>query len=355
MFKILVINPGSTSTKLAVYDDDREILNETVRHDYDEIKNFEKITDQYEFRKEVIETFLSKNGYPLNSFSAIIGRGGLLDPIPGGIYRVNEKMLEVLKSAKNGEHASNLGALIANELAKEVNIESFIADPVVVDELEDIARISGHADFERKSIFHALNQKQIARTLAENLNKKYEESNIIVVHMGGGISIGAHKKGKVVDVNNALDGDGPFTPERAGTLPLTGLMQLCYSGKYDLSEIKKLLKGQGGLVAYLGTTDAREVQKMIRSGNEKAKVVYSAMAMQISKWIGKMATALNFEVDGIALTGGIAYDNNFLVPWIKERVEFIAPVHVFAGGDEEKALALSALRALKGEQEIKVY
>lgn len=355
MFRILAINPGSTSTKLAIYEDEKEILNENVSHSHEEIKKYEKITDQYEFRKEVIEQFLSKNGYPLSGFSAIIGRGGLLDPIPGGIYKVNQKMIEVLKSSKNGEHASNLGGLIAYELAKTVNIESFIADPVVVDEFDEISRISGHPDYKRKSILHALNQKEIARSLAKKMNKSYEECNFIIVHMGGGISIGAHKKGKVVDVNNALDGDGPFTPERAGTLPLTGFMKLCYSGKYDLSEVKKLLKGNGGLVSYLGTTDAREIQIMIKKGDEKAKLVYSAMAFQISKWIGKMSTALNFEVDGIALTGGLAYDKEFLVNWIKERVSFISDVHVFPGGDEEKALSNSALRALKGEQEIKIY
>jgi butyrate kinase len=275
--------------------------------------------------------------------------------MPGGIYSVNEDMIKYLKSSKYGEHASNLGGLIAYELAKSVDIEAFIADPVVVDELMDIARISGHPDIERKSIFHALNQKAIAMQLAEKLNKDYNDLNLIIVHMGGGISVGAHKKGKVVDVNNALDGDGPFTPERSGTLPLTGVMKLCYSGDYELIEVKKMLKGKGGLVSYLGTNNVQEVKKMIKDGNKKAEAVYKAMAFKISKWIGKMSTAMNFEVDAIALTGGIAYDQTYMDKWIKERVEFIAPVYIFPGGDEERALAMSAYRALKGEQDIKSY
>ncbi|HNY38579.1 MAG TPA: butyrate kinase, partial [Petrotogaceae bacterium] len=278
MFRILVINPGSTSTKLAIYEDENEVLNQTVRHSAAELSGFEKITDQYKFRKGVIESFLSMNGYPANSFSAIIGRGGLLRPIEGGVYEVNESMLLDLKAAKNGEHASNLGALIAYELAKTVQIDAYIADPVVVDEMMDIARISGHPDISRRSIFHALNQKAIARQLAEKIGKRYDDSHLIIVHMGGGISVGAHKDGRVIDVNNALDGDGPFTPERSGTVPLTGLIDLCFSGKYTYDEVKKLIKGKGGLVSYLGTNDAQEVQRMMKSGNNNAAVIYSAMA-----------------------------------------------------------------------------
>ncbi|HOO74891.1 MAG TPA: butyrate kinase, partial [Tepiditoga sp.] len=331
------------------------VLNETVRHSSEELSPFGSISEQYGFRKSVIEKFLNRSGYLLSSFSAVIGRGGLLKPIKGGVYEIDSEMLSDLKNAKYGEHASNLGALIAFQLAKEVGIQSFIADPVVVDELSDEARISGHPDIQRRSVFHALNQKAIARQTAQKIGKKYEDSNIIVIHLGGGISVGAHKKGLVVDVNNALDGDGPFTPERSGTVPLTGLIELCFSGKYDMNQVKKLLKGKGGLVAYLNTNDAQNVQKMINSGDEKARTVYSAMAMQIAKWVGKMSTAMNFEVDGIAITGGIAYDNNFMVPWIKERVEFIAPVFVFPGGEEEKALAMGALRILQGTETVKNY
>ncbi|NUU94899.1 butyrate kinase [Marinitoga sp. 1135] len=355
MYKILVINPGSTSTKLAIYEDDKLLSKDTVRHSSEELAPFEHIADQYEFRKNVIKKFLEESGHSLETFSAIIGRGGLLRPIPGGVYAVNELMKEELREGKYGEHASNLGALIASELANEVGIPAYIADPVVVDEMEDIARFSGHPDYVRKSIFHALNQKAVARSTAKEMGKSYEGVNLIVVHMGGGISIGAHKHGRVVDVNNALDGDGPFTPERAGTLPMTQVMDLAYSGKMTLDEMKKRIKGKGGLVAYLNTNDALEVQKRVESGEEYATTIYKAMALQISKWIGKMAAALNFEVDGIVLTGGLAYDKNNMVKWLKEHTEFIAPIYVVPGGDEEKALAEAALRALKGEEEVKSY
>jgi butyrate kinase len=355
MYKILVINPGSTSTKIAVYEDEVERLKKVIDHDVEELSKFNSVASQYEFRKNIILNFLDREGIILSSFSAIIGRGGLLKPIKSGTYEVNEKMLSELLNAKYGEHESNLGALIAYELAKEINVKSYIADPVVVDEMEAIARISGHPLFERKSIFHALNQKAVARALSQKIGKRYENSNLVIVHMGGGISIGAHKKGKVIDVNNALNGDGPFTPERSGTLPLTGFINLCYSKEYSEKEIRKLIKGKGGLIAYLGTNDVREVVKMIKEDNKKAEVVYSAMAHQIVKWIGKMSAALNFDVDAIGLTGGIAYEKEFLVPWIIEKVQFIAPVHVFPGGDEEKALALAALRIIKGEEEVKTY
>lgn len=355
MYKILVINPGSTSTKLAIYEDEQLISKETVRHTSEELAPFEHIAEQYEFRKEVIKAFLEKAGYPITSFSAIVGRGGLLRPIPGGVYEINELMKEELREGKYGEHASNLGALIAHELASEYNIPSYIADPVVVDELDDIARFSGHPDFERKSIFHALNQKAVARLTANNMRKEYEDVNLIVVHMGGGISIGAHKKGRVIDVNNALDGDGPFTPERSGTLPMTQIIDLAYSGEITLDEMKKRIKGKGGLVAYLDTNDALEVQERVENGEEYATLIYKAMALQIAKWIGKMAAALNFEVDGIVLTGGLAYDRTNMVKWLTEYTEFIAPIYVVPGGDEEKALAEAALRVLNGKEKTKSY
>lgn len=355
MYKILVINPGSTSTKLAIYEDEKLLSKDTVRHSSEELKPFKHIAEQYEFRKEVIKKFLEKAGHHLSTFSAIIGRGGLLRPIPGGVYEINELMKEELREGKYGEHASNLGALIAHELASDYGIPSYIADPVVVDEMIDIARFSGHPDFERKSIFHALNQKAVARLVAEKMKKEYENINLIVVHMGGGISIGAHRKGKVIDVNNALDGDGPFTPERSGTLPMTQVIDLAYSGKMTLDEMKKRIKGNGGLVAYLNTNDALEVQKRVEDGEEYATLIYKAMALQISKWIGKMAATLNFEVDGIVLTGGLAYDKDFMVKWLTEHTEFIAPIYVVPGGDEEKALAEAALRVLKGEEKTKKY
>ena len=355
MYRILVINPGSTSTKLAIFEDDKEVLRDTIRHSAEELAPFEKITDQYEFRKRVIMEFLKKAGYEIKDFDAIVGRGGLVRPIPSGTYEVDDLMLSELREGKYGEHASNLGALIANELANEAGVKAYIVDPVVVDEMMSIAKYSGHPDFTRKSIFHALNQKAMARKVAKELGKRYDQVNAIVAHMGGGISIGAHRRGKVVDVNNALDGDGPFTPERSGTLPMTQLIDLCYSGKYTLDEVKKLIKGKGGLVAYLGTNNALEVQKKAESGDGYAALVYKALAHQVGKWIGKMAAALDFNVDAIVLTGGLAYDSENLVKWIKEMVSFIAPVYVYPGGDEERALAEGVLRVLRGEEKAKRY
>lgn len=355
MFKILVINPGSTSTKLAIFEDERMIKSLNIPHSNEELKPFKKIADQHSFRMEKIEEFLNGTDYSLKDFSAIVGRGGLIRPVEGGTYRINEKMLEELRSAKYGEHASNLGAILAHDLANEIGVPSFIVDPVVVDEMEEVSKVSGHPDFVRKSIFHALNQRAVARQAAMDLSKKYEECNFIVAHMGGGVSVGAHKKGRVVDINNALDGDGPFSPERSGTVPLTSLIDLCYSEKYSFEEMKKKIKGNGGLVSYLDTNSALEVEKMIKNGDEEAELVYRALAYQISKWIGRMIIPLEGEVDAIILTGGLAYDSKYLVSWIKEKVSYIAPVMIFAGGDEEKALAIGTLRVLQGEEMAKIY
>lgn len=353
--KILTVNPGSTSTKVAVFEDEELLSAKTLRHSAEELAVFPRLTDQFEFRARIVEGFLSEVGINPAELSAVVGRGGLLDPIPGGTYKVSEDMLEVVRSCKNGEHASNLGSLIAYEFTKKYGVPSFIVDPVVVDELEPLARYSGHPMFKRKSIFHALNQKATARRAAAQLGKSYDEANIIVVHMGGGISIGAHRRGRVVNVNNALDGDGPFTPERSGTLPLTQLIDLCFSGKYTLEEMKKKIKGAGGLVDYLGTNDGLTVQQRIREGDKEAELVYRAMAYQIAKWVGRMAAVLKGEVDAIVLTGGLAYDEEFMVKWLREHVGFIAPVLVFPGGDEERALAMGALRVLRGLETAKVY
>lgn len=357
MYKILVINPGSTSTKLAIFEDSQLVGEKTLRHSIEEIDAFSTVYEQKDFRKKIILDFLNSQSIKLEDFSAIIGRGGLLRPIPGGTYRVTREMLSDLRAANYGEHASNLGAILAMELSRESDAEvpSFIADPVVVDEMEPVARISGHPDFERKSIFHALNQKAVARSVASKLNKKYEDLNLIVVHMGGGISIGAHMMGKVVDVNNALDGDGPYTPERSGTLPLTSFIKLCYSGKYSYNEIKKLIKGQGGLAAYTRTSDCMEIQKEIGNGNKEWELYYMGMGYQIVKWVGKMAAVLKGNVDAIIFTGGIAYDKNYLMPWMTEKVSFIAPVETIPGGDEELALALAGLRVLDGEEKAFIY
>jgi len=353
--KILVINPGSTSTKLAIYDGENEYLSKTLRHSAEELAPFEKIVDQYEFRENIIKEFLVESGLTINDFAAVIGRGGVIRPIPSGVYSVDETMLDDLRSGKFSEHASNLGAILAYELTKGTDIPKFIADPVVVDELCALARYSGYPSMKRVSIFHALNQKAVAMKAAQEIGKPYEAVNLIVVHMGGGISIGAHKEGKVIDVNNALDGDGPYSPERSGTLPLCSFIDLCYSGKYSKDEMKKNLKGKGGLISYLGVNDAVEIQKRIRDGDKEAGLYYQAMVYQISKWIGKMSAPLKGKIDGIVLTGGLAYDNDHVVKWISEHVSFLARIFVYPGGDEEQALAFAALGALKGSRQIKRY
>lgn len=353
-WRILVINPGSTSTKIAVFDDENEIFKVNISHPVEEIQKYPKIIDQFEFRKEVIMKELARAGIPKESLSAVVGRGGLLRPIPSGTYAVTEKMLEDLKAEVQGEHASNLGAMIADSIAQDLNIPAFIVDPVVVDEMEEIARITGLPMIRRRSILHALNQKKVARQAAADIGKPYEELNLIVVHLGGGISVGAHKKGRIVDVNNALNGDGPFAPERAGSLPAADLVELCFSGKYTKPEIKKLLAGKGGIVAHLGTNDMRAVEEMVRKGDPKATLIIQAMAYNVAKWIGAMATVLEGKVDAVVLTGGLAYYRYF-VDLIKERCEFIAPVYIYPGEDEMKALAEGALRVLKGEEKARIY
>ncbi len=354
MFRILVINPGSTSTKLAVFDDNSEVFKENISHPVNELSKFEKIIDQYEFRKDVIIKVLSNAQFDLKQFSAIVGRGGLLKPIPSGTYLVNELMIETLKKGEYGEHASNLGAILAKSIAEPLGIPAYIVDPVVVDEMEEIARLSGLPQLKRKSIFHALNQKAVGRRAAEELGKEYEDCNFIIAHLGGGISVGAHRKGKVVDVNNALNGDGPFTPERSGGLPAWDLVKLSISGQYTKDEIKKMITGKGGVVAYLGTNDMREVEKKVMEGDKRYKLVFEAMAYQVAKEIASLSAVLSGNVDAIILTGGLAYSEIF-TNWIIERVKFIAKVLVYGGEDEMKALALGALRVLKGEEKVKLY
>ncbi len=354
MIRLLVINPGSTSTKIAVFDDESIIFEETLRHSTKEICSFNRIYDQLESRKEIILDALEENNIPLESLNAIVGRGGLLKPIEGGTYEINEVMLEDLKSGSRGEHASNLGGILAYEIAKNLNIRSFIVDPVVVDEMQDVARISGLKGIERVSIFHALNQKAVARRHAKSLGKKYEDLNLIVAHLGGGVSVAAHEKGRVIAVPNALNGDGPFSPERAGGLPVGQVIDLCFSGQYTKDEIKKMIVGNGGIVSYLGTNDAREVSERMKNGDKEAELIYYAMAYQVSKEIGSCAAVLKGKVDGILITGGIAYDKEF-TSWIEERVNFIAPVSIYPGEDELTALAQGGLRVLKGEEEAKIY
>lgn len=353
-YRILVINPGSTSTKIGVFDNEISIFEKTIRHDSEMINSFNTIIDQYEFRKNTILETLDNAGINISKLSAVCGRGGLLRPIEGGTYAVNHTMLEDLRNGFAGQHASNLGGIIAYEIASGLNIPSFIVDPVVVDELEPIARISGFSLIERVSIFHALNQKAVARRVAKELGKKYTELNLIVTHMGGGITVGVHREGKVIDVNNGLHGDGPFSPERAGTVPVGDLVALCYSGQYYRDEIMKKLVGQGGLVGYLGTNDAVEVEKRIEAGDEQASLIYEAMAYQVAKEIGAASAVLAGKVDAIVLTGGLAYSKGF-VKAITDRINWIADTIVHPGENELQALAEGALRVLRGEENVKEY
>jgi len=354
-FNILAINPGSTSTKIAVYKNNKSIFLKNIKHSTEDLKGFTKVADQFEFRKDIILKELKEAEIDINSISAVVGRGGLLKPIESGVYEVNEKMKVDIHHSTMGEHASNLGAFIADNIAKSIpNARAFIADPIVVDELEDVARISGHPKFKRISIFHALNQKATARTHAKSIDKKYEDLNLIVAHLGGGISVGAHCKGKVIDVNNALDGEGPFSPERSGTLPMGQLVKLCFSGEYTLDQVKKMINGQGGLVAHAGTNDAYQVEMKAKAGDKDAKLLQDAMSYNIGKYIGAMAVVLKGKVDAIILTGGIAY-NPDLVDYIKDMVGFIAPVSVYPGEDEMQALAMNGLMVLKGEIIAKDY
>jgi butyrate kinase len=352
MKRILAINPGSTSTKVALYADKEVIFVETLDHPVEDLKKFERVQDQFDFRKDVIVALLKENDIALESLDAIVGRGGLLPPVKSGAYKVNEAMVDRLKNNPVVEHASNLGALISYEIAEKLGIGAYIYDSVAVDELSDIARISGIPSIKRSSLSHALNARAMAHKYAEQVGRPYEEMNLIVAHLGGGISISAHEKGKMIDINS--DDEGPFSPERAGRVPCGKLVDLCYSGQYDKRGMKKLFRGNGGLTAYLGTVDAREVQQMIDDGNEEARIVYEAMAYQVAKAIGELATVLKGKVDGVILTGGISY-SKVMTDWIKERVDFIGPVEVLAGENELESLAFGTLRVLNGEEEARVY
>ncbi|WP_040212963.1 butyrate kinase [Clostridium polynesiense] len=353
-YKLLIINPGSTSTKIAVYEGEKALLTETLRHSTEEIESYENIYAQFQFRKNVILKVLEDENFDVKELDAVVGRGGLLKPMISGTYTVNEVMLKDLKEGVQGQHASNLGGIIANEIGRELNIPSFIVDPVVVDEMDDVARISGMPEIERKSIFHALNQKAVAKRFAKENNKKYDDLNLIVAHMGGGVSVGAHSKGRIIDVNNALDGEGPFSPERSGGLPTGDLVKLCFSGKFTKEELLKKINGKGGFVAYLGTNDAREVLKSANEGSEKARLLFNAFSYQVSKAIGECSAVLCGKVDAILLTGGIAYGEE-VVNAIKEKTSWIAPIAVYPGEDEMLALAQGGLRVLTGEEEAKEY
>lgn len=348
-YKILSINPGSTSTKFGVYENEKVIALQTIRHSAEELKDYAKISDQFLFRKNLILSALIKDEIAIDDFHAVVGRGGIVKPVEAGVYEINDALKKDLSDAAYGEHASNLGGLIAAEIAAEIpGCRAFIADPVVVDELRDVARVTGLPEIERKSIFHALNQKAMGRKYAQENDKQYEELNLIIAHMGGGISVAAHKNGKVIDVNNAVDGDGPFSPERAGGLPTGKLVELCFSGKYTLPEVKKMLNGKGGLIAHLGINEAHVAQERIEKGDKHAEMAMNAMIYNIAKEIGAMSAVLQGKIDAIILTGGIAY-NQYVIGNLKPMISYLAPIVVYPGEDEMAALAMNGLRILRGE------
>lgn len=349
--KVLAINPGSTSTKVALFEDGKEVWSDTQRYDIDVIRRFKGIPEQEEFRFQEIMKAMASHGTRPEDLDGVVGRGGLLRPIPGGTYEVNEPMLRDVRSGCFGAHASNLGAPLALRIAEQsAGKRAFIVDPVVVDEMIPEARVTGLPEIERRSLFHALNQKAVARRTAADLGRPLADLNLIIAHMGGGISVGAHDHGRIIDVNNALDGQGPFSPERAGSLPSGALVRMAYSGEYDLDQIMKKIVGGGGLVAHLGTSDLREVEKMMDSGNDRAKLVFEALGYHVAREIGACAASLCGRVDAIALTGGLAYSAR-LVQYISAKVSFIARVLVYPGEDEMKALADGALRVLEGREE----
>lgn len=354
MHKILVINPGSTSTKVAVFEDSKQIELFSVRHSVEELMQFPHVIDQFDFRYDLILKTLEEKGISLD-FSVVMGRGGMLPPIESGIYEVNEKMLATLRKAERGEHASNLGAFLAEKISGQIpGCKAYIADPVSVDEMQEIARISGMPEIPRQSIFHALNHKAAGRFHASKAGKKYEELNLVIAHLGGGISVASHKKGRVIDVNQGLDGYGPISPERSGTLDNGQMVRLCFSGKYTEREIMRKLAGKGGLIAHLGSNDVQELVKKAEGGDEKVKLVLDAMCYTIGKEIGSMLMVFKGDVDGVILTGGVAF-SDYVVTRVKEMIEPYAKVFVLAGEDEMGALAANAVRLLNGEAESSVF
>ncbi|MBO7703539.1 MAG: butyrate kinase [Solobacterium sp.] len=354
-YQILAINPGSTSTKIALFEDETLVKEITLDHPISEIEKYDHIMDQLEFRKKVIVGWLNEIGFDMKTLDAVSGRGGLVKAIPGGTYAVNRKLVDDLHTAVNGEHASNLGGVLAREIADEVGCRAFIVDPPSVDDFDEISRISGMPDIQRISKFHALNHRAVAREYARKTGRKYRDLNLIVAHMGGGGSVAAHRKGKAINCYNGLDGDGAFSPTRSGGIPSGDLIRLCYSGKYPtVNDMMKRCVGNAGIVAYLGTNDMREVNKMIEEGNEQARLVKEAFILQVSHDIAAMAADLKGEVDQIILTGGIAHGKD-VTDAITDRIGWIAGVTVIPGEREMLALAQGAYRVLSGEEEAQVY
>lgn len=351
--KILTINPGSTSTKIGIFHDETAMVKKTIAHSAKELAAFPTLIDQLGYRENLILETIKNSGFNPSDFDGIIGRGGVLRPIESGVYKINEDMINDLRSGKRGLHASNLGGLLAHAIAGETGKDAYIADPVVVDELWDIARVTGHPLIVKPCIFHALNHKAIARKHCTETSTDYSKSTLIVVHLGGGISVALHQNGRVVDVNNALDGEGPFSPERCGSLPSKQLIELCCDGGYTKNELLSMIQPKGGLVAYLGTNDFREAFEMTEN-DPAGRLVVDAMLYKTAKEVGAMAAAACGKVDGVVLTGGMAY-SQYVTDYLTNRASFIAPVYVYPGEDELWALASSLLRVLKGQETAKVY
>ena len=351
-YKILAINPGSTSTKFAVYDGENQILSKTLNHSVEELSKFHAIVDQFEMRKNEIEDTLKENNIDLKDIDAVVGRCGGLPPVKSGAYLINDEMIDRLTTRPTLDHASNLGAMISYSIAKEIGVNSYIYDPVCVDESDEIAKVSGLNGLDRVCLTHALNTRAMAIKYSKQHNQNYKDLNLIVAHLGGGISLNVHQKGKMVDF--VSDEEGPFSPERAGRLPSKMLVDLCYSGKYTHKEMVKKVRGKGGIVSYLNTVDAREVEERIANGDEYAKLIYDALVLQVAKAIGELATVVNGDVDAIIITGGIAY-SKYISESIAKRVRFIATVEVLAGENELEALAFGALRVMTGEEEATIY
>jgi butyrate kinase len=345
-YTILVINTGSTSTKIAVYEDKTQVHLKNIEHNAEDVAKFDDILEQQEYRTEIVWDIIKEWQINLGNLSAVMARGNLLPHLKGGGYLVEENMIRALKAGKASPHASNLGALIAFGIAQQLGIPAYIYDSVTADEFTDIARITGIPGVRRESMCHVLNMKAVSRKVASNMGRRYKDMNLIVAHMGGGITIGAHEKGRIVDAFR--DDDGPFSPERAGSIPLLYVIDMCYSGKYTKKEMIKFIRGSGGMKALLGTGDCREIENMIEAGNEKARIIYEAQAYQIAKGIGLMATVLSGKIDYIILTGGMVYSGK-MTKMVTDRVNFIAPVIAVPGENEMESLALGAIRLLNGE------
>lgn len=352
MYKIVAINLGSTSSKLAYYEDDTCKIKTNIEHPAEEIKKYAAVLDQYRYRFEAINQFLEGNAINYRELDAIVSRGGHTRPIVGGSYRINDLMLAEVRSGKFGRHACDIGVLVAHEMAAEGRAIPMVVDPPVTDEFEPLARYSGLPEITRKSSFHALNQRAVGRQYARDIGVAYEELNLIVVHMGGGISVAAHKKGKMVDANNALNGDGPFSIDRTGSLPVGALIDMCYSGKYTLAEMKRKINGAGGMIAYIGENDVRSVSEKAAAGNAQYKECLDAMLYQVCKEIGSAAAVLKGNIDAILLTGGIVH-SKYVTDYIEDRTGFLAVIHKYPGEYEMQALALGAYDVLRGADEIK--